>query len=764
MKDYLDGLNHAQKDAVINYQGPSLVIAGAGSGKTRVLTFRIAHLLKNGVKPYEILSLTFTNKAAKEMRERISLIVGSQTTKYLWMGTFHSIFARILRKEAEHIGFVSNFTIYDTADSKNLLKSVIKEMALDPNVYKISGVLSRISSAKNDLITAEMYQSNNQLIAHDRQSKMPELSRIYKLYVTRCRNNNAMDFDDLLLNTNVLFRNKPEVLEKYQEQFKYILVDEYQDTNFSQFLIIKKLSAKHRNICVVGDDAQSIYSFRGAKIENILNFRNDYPEYQLFKLEQNYRSTQNIVNAANSVISKNRKQIKKDVFSENDEGELIRVFELYTDAEEGYLVANKINDLRMSEHYHFRDFAILYRTNAQSRIFEESLRKKNIPYRIYGGLSFYQRKEIKDILAYCRLVVNKNDNEAIKRIINYPKRGIGDASVDKIEEISLQAGVSMWHFISNIDKNPELATSGRLMKPLLVFREMISSLTLRQDEYNAADMLIQIARESGMLKEMHSDQTPEGISRYENIQELMNAVQEFVSTFESTEEVPTLANYLQNVALLTDQDTEKGENDVVTLMTIHASKGLEFKNVFLVGMEEDLFPGELSTHSASDLEEERRLFYVAVTRAEKNLVLSYAKSRYKWGTLSARKPSRFIQEIDAKYLDWQAGESQNNRTFNQSFKGRTTIGDEKFAEQQNVTKQMNQTGDLQIPESQNSSFKTSAKLNLKAGDIVEHQKFGIGQVLQINESGSNSVAIVNFQNGGSKQLLLKFANLRVIKK
>jgi len=754
VENYLEGLNPAQHQAVVNTQGPALVIAGAGSGKTRVLTVRIAHLLKNGARPSEILSLTFTNKAAREMKERIAKIVGEQTARYLWMGTFHSIFARILRTEAEAIKFPSSFTIYDTADAKNLLKTIIKELNLDPKVYKLNNVLGRISSAKNDLITPDIYRSTPQFANRDRNARQPEIGRIYQIYVQRCKQNNAMDFDDLLLYTNVLFRDHKDILKKYQERFRFLLVDEYQDTNFSQYLIIKKLAAEHHNLCVVGDDAQSIYSFRGAKIENILNFKTDYPEYKLFKLEQNYRSTQNIVNAANSVIAKNSRQIEKDVFSEKIEGNPIDVIETFTDSEEGAVIAGKIMDMRMAEQYAYKDFAILYRTNAQSRVFEEAFRKRNIPYKIFGGLSFYQRKEIKDILAYCRLVINSNDNEALKRIINYPKRGIGGSSVAKMEGLANNDNQSIWQIVSKFEQYADL-NKPRLAKPLVAFRAQIDGFKNAISEMNAYEALQVISKQTGLLKELYVDKTPEGVSRYENLQELINGVQEFVQNFDIPDSQPTLDVYLQNVALLTDQDSEDSDNDHVMLMTIHSSKGLEFKNVFLVGVEEELFPSQRSTQSLQELEEERRLFYVAVTRAEENLCISFAKSRFRWGQTSTSKPSRFIREIDSHFLNFQRGASFNPKS--------TSANKRAFVSSKPKLTALKNTQKNTTTASNTSTFKASSLNGLKIGNHVEHQKFGKGIVEELKTNGNSNIAIVNFENVGKKQLLLKFAKLKIIK-
>ncbi len=653
MYDYLKELNEAQKEAVVNYQGASLVIAGAGSGKTRVLTYRITHLLANGIPAHKILSLTFTNKAAAEMKSRISKMVGPDIARYLWMGTFHSIFARILRMEAEHLGYSSNFTIYDTIDSKNLVKKIIKELGLDDKTYKPNEIYGRISSAKNNLITAKAYSSNQQIIIQDQKSKppRPRMAEIYMMYANRCKKADAMDFDDLLLNTNILFRDNPEVLEKYQDKFKYILVDEYQDTNFAQYLIINKLSAKNKNICVVGDDAQSIYAFRGAKIENILNFKNDYPGYQLYKLEQNYRSTKMIVEAANSLIKKNKEQIPKKVFSKNADGDKIRVLETETDKDEAFTTARIIQDIMLERDYEYKDFAILYRTNAQSRSFEEALRRFNIPYKVYGSISFYQRKEIKDVLAYFRSAVNHKDDEALLRIINYPIRGIGQTTVSKIEDYANNQNKNIWEVLLEIDKIQTGLNSGTIAK-LVKFRELIQSFTEDIKSLDAYDAAMEIAKESGILKDLHNPESHEEQTKYENVEELLNGIKEFVDDNNDPEFFPSLDKFMENVALLTNQDNEKSEDlNTVTIMTIHSAKGLEFKHVFLAGLEEDLFPSPMSSGTQKELEEERRLFYVALTRAEESAIITFARERYKWGVPTSCRPSRFIKEVDEQYLD-----------------------------------------------------------------------------------------------------------------
>lgn len=651
MTDYLNELNESQREAVLYNEGPSLVIAGAGSGKTRVLTYKIAYLLDNGYEPWSILALTFTNKAAREMKERIARRVGQERARYLWMGTFHSIFSRILRAEAEALGFTPNFTIYDAADSKSLVKTIVKEMNLDDKVYKPGMVQGRISNAKNHLVLPEAYAANAELIETDRAAKVPLLHEIYLRYWNRCRQSDAMDFDDLLLYTYLLFRTRPDICDKYAARFRYILVDEYQDTNFAQHSIVLQLTQKHQFVCVVGDDAQSIYSFRGANIDNILNFTRTYKDARLFKLEQNYRSTQTIVNAANSLIAKNRDQIQKEVFSEKDKGEPIGVFAAYSDVEEGEIVTNKIVQLHAKSGYAYHDFAILYRTNAQSRIFEEALRKRSIPYRIYGGLSFYQRKEVKDVVAYFRLAVNPHDEEAFKRVINYPARGIGNTTLGKLTEAAGRCEVSLWKVLCEpLSYGVEL-NKGTYTK-LQGFRDLISEFVTLAREQDAYTLGMELVKRSGIMAEIYQDRSPENMSRQENIEELVNGMRDFCDgRQEEGNPHVLLSDYLSEIALLTDQDEEQGEaQPKVTLMTIHSAKGLEFPNVFVVGLEENLFPSPLSSASYRALEEERRLFYVAVTRAEEHCYLSYAKSRFKYGKMEFCNPSRFLKDIDVRYL------------------------------------------------------------------------------------------------------------------
>lgn len=765
--NYLDGLNESQRIAVENFEGPTMVIAGAGSGKTRVLTMRIAFMIDHGIDPFNILALTFTNKAAKEMTERIGSIIGSSEAKNITMGTFHSVFSRILRINADRLGYPQNFTIYDTQDTKSLLKDIIKELNLDDKIYKPSMVYGRISAAKNNLLSADDYALNPEIMDEDKQSQRPELARIYKAYAVRCFKAGAMDFDDLLYQTNVLLRDFPDVLSYYQHKFKYILVDEYQDTNYAQYLIVKKLAAVYENICVVGDDAQSIYSFRGANIQNILNFRNDYPDYSLYKLEQNYRSTQNIVEAANSIISKNKEQIQKNVWTNNDKGNLIQVIRAMTDNEEGRIIANKIFDVKHQETGDWTNFAILYRTNRQSRAFEEALRKMNIPYKIYGGLSFYQRKEIKDILAYFRLTANQKDEEALKRVINYPKRGIGKTSWENIIIAANHHDVSIWDVISEFGKYPVSIPSATKQK-ISEFVIMIQSFTAQLNSQNAYQLAQTIAKSSGILKELYSekDKGPEEVERYQNIEELLAAIKEF--TVQRGEEDPgTLADFMIDVALLTDADNEKDEDkNKISLMTIHSSKGLEFKHVYLVGLEENLFPSQLSINSRTELEEERRLFYVAVTRAEKNCTISYAASRFQWGNLISSEPSRFISEINQDYLSFETayGKSQGGgRSLNAGRGG----FDKPFTGGLNrmpgsTTGQTPPRGLKSMSELTSKTGTSDSNIDIKVGYNVEHERFGKGKVTKLEGSGVDRKATIFFPHAGAKTLLLKFAKLTIL--
>lgn len=752
----LDGLNESQILATKVINGPIMVIAGAGSGKTKVLTHRIAYLIENGVDPFNILSLTFTNKAAQEMKQRISLMVGEDKARNIWMGTFHSVFARILRVEHEKIGFPSNFTIYDTQDSKSLIKTIVKEKNLDDKLYKPGIIYNRISAAKNSLISSENYLNDSEILSTDKSTGRPKIGEIYMTYQQRCFRASAMDFDDLLFKTNILLKQNPEILYKYQDKFKFILVDEYQDTNHAQYLIIKSLAARFENICVVGDDAQSIYSFRGANIQNILNFRKDYPDYQLFKLEQNYRSTKNIVEAANSIIRVNKDQIKKSVWTANNSGSKIKIIKSYSDNEEGKVVANEIFESASLHSISYKNFGILYRTNAQSRAFEEALRKINIPYRIYGGLSFYQRKEVKDLLAYFRLSANLNDEESLKRIINYPKRGIGLTTINKALVCANEKNVSLWDVVNKPDQFGFVVNSGTRAK-LDLFCSMIQNYNSRVNKSNAYELALEIAKNTGLIRDLSIDRTPEGIVRFENIQELLNGIQEFTKG-NNEQTLNTLGDFLIDVALLTDADKNDNEdNNKVSLMTIHAAKGLEFSNVHVVGMEEDLFPSMMSKNSRSDLEEERRLFYVAVTRAKINLTLSYAVSRFKWGNLIQCEPSRFLEELDPKYVEHTFSIKNNKKDFTNAIsKNKTSILKNKFSKPLNHLKKINNLSSI------HNNKEEKDILKVKVGDQVVHERFGKGKVVEVNGEFPNTKATVFFPSSGQKQLLLKFAKLQLI--
>lgn len=759
--NYLDSLNPQQRAAAENINGPMMIVAGAGSGKTRVITMRIAHMINHPEHPvdaFNILALTFTNKASSEMRQRITSIVGGEA-RNIWMGTFHSVFARILRMEADKIGYPANFTIYDTDDSKSLLKAIIKEQALDDKLYNVNHVYSRISSAKNNLISVKEYNENAQIQADDFASGKGKIGYLYQLYTARCFKAGAMDFDDLLFKTNVLLREHPDVLYKYQNKFKYIMVDEYQDTNFAQYLIVKRLAAIHENICVVGDDAQSIYAFRGANIQNILNFEKDYPDLKVFKLEQNYRSTQNIVNMANSIIANNKDQLKKHVFSENDLGDKISLFKAYSDNEEGKIIAESILQDKANKNLRNRDFAILYRTNSQSRAMEEALRKLSIPYKIYGGLSFYQRKEIKDLISYFRVAVNHNDEEGIKRIINYPARGIGKTSIDKLIFLSGEMDKPLWDIIDH----GEQLVGGKSGREISNFAMMIKSFAVVIKQQNAYDAASHIAKQSGLLKDLYEDKSVEGLNRYENIQELLNGIKEF-SEREDIED-RSLSKFLEDVALLTGNDTAEDEddNDRVSMMTIHSSKGLEFPHVYIVGLEENLFPSQMSVNSRSDLEEERRLFYVAVTRAEKKLTLSYATSRYRWGTLTNCEPSRFLDEIEPKYLE---------ANFLQRIPERNGSG--LFGEERDSFTSVSGKPKIMIPKSKpapvgsrahvpSENFVADDPAAIQVGMEVEHQRFGFGKVISLEGTAPDIKTTIFFKELGQKQLLLKFAKLKIVR-
>ena len=783
MPDYIEELNEGQRNAVLYNDGPSLVIAGAGSGKTRVLTYKIAYLLENGYQPWNILALTFTNKAAREMKERIARQMGPERARHLWMGTFHSIFLRILHVEAGHIGFTSQFTIYDTADSKSLIRSIIKEMGLDEKVYKPGMVQARISNAKNHLVSPAGYANNKEAYEGDRAAKVPALRDIYQRYWERCRQADAMDFDDLLFYTFLLFRDHPEVLARYQEQFRYILVDEYQDTNFAQHSIVLQLAKNHQHVCVVGDDAQSIYSFRGADIDNILYFTKVYPDTKVFKLEQNYRSTQTIVRAANSLIEKNQWQIRKEVFSEKEKGEAIGVYQAYSDVEEGDIVVNKIAELRREKRYAYSDFAILYRTNAQSRIFEEAMRKRSMPYRIYGGLSFYQRKEIKDVIAYFRLIVNPNDEEAFKRIINYPARGIGDTTVGKIIAAATGHNVSLWTVLCEplaYGLNFNKGTVGKLQ----AFRELISAFITDAAEKNAYEIGADIIRQSGIINDVCQDNSPENLSRKENIEELVNGMSDFCAQRQE-EGKPNvlLGDFLSEVSLLTDQDSDKdGDDEKITLMTVHSAKGLEFKNVFVVGMEENLFPSSMVGDSPRALEEERRLFYVAITRAEEHCFLSYAKTRFRYGKMEFGSPSRFLKDIDIRFLrlpqdagmfrrveeEAAAFRRENARGFAPDREDAPYGGKERVSvrpKQQIIAPTVPRNLKRVAPSANTASTSPSAGASanrVQQGQLIEHERFGLGEVLKVEGEGDNAKATIRFKNAGDKQLLLRFARFKVL--
>ena len=775
MEKYLRQLNNAQLAPTLQKEGPMIVIAGAGSGKTRVLTYRIAYLMSQGVDAFNILALTFTNKAAREMKERIAQIVGDSEAKNLWMGTFHSVFAKILRFEADRLGYPSNFTIYDTQDSDRLIASIIKEMNLDKDIYKYKQIRSRISSYKNSLITVKAYFNNPELIEADTAARRPQMGNIYKNYVDRCFKAGAMDFDDLLLKTNELLTRFPDVLAKYQDKFRYILVDEYQDTNHSQYLIVRALSDRFQNICVVGDDAQSIYAFRGANINNILNFQRDYDDVNVYRLEQNYRSTKNIVNAANSVIDKNQTKLDKVVWTANEIGEKIRVHRSLTDGDEGRYVASTIWETKMNKQLQNSDFAVLYRTNAQSRAIEDALRKRDIKYRIYGGLSFYQRKEIKDVLSYLRLIVNSSDEEALKRIINFPARGIGQTTIDKLIVAANGYDRSIYEVVQNLDKIDIKINSGTKAK-LQDFVTMIESFKVMNKNVNAFELAEHVTKVSGLIKEFNKDGTPEGITRMENIEELLNGIKDFVEgQKELADAEGSLTEFLEDVALATDLDNEKGDPNHVALMTIHLAKGLEFPYVFIVGMEEDLFPSAMSMNTRSELEEERRLFYVALTRAEKQAYLTYTLSRYRWGKLIDAEPSRFIEEIDEEYLDiiTPIEERRFNPMLDANIFGDVEPNKIRFKKpiqkntKRKTAKKRAETFKISTPKNLKKVSDSSSKSNLfdsklVVGNIVNHQRFGKGEVKKIEGQGSDIKAEIHFENGGLKKLLLRFAKLEII--
>ncbi len=769
MKNFLNELNFAQREAVVNFKGPNLIIAGAGSGKTRVLTYRIAYLLQQGVFAGNIMALTFTNKAAKEMKERIVSLVGFENSRYLWMGTFHSIFAKILRSEANRIDFSPKFTIYDSNDSRNQLKTIIKELKLDDKQYKSSDVHGRISMAKNNLVTFLNYINNPIIQEQDIKSRKPEIGKIYSIYQSRLKTSDVMDFDDLLLYTNLLFRDNDDIAEKYQKHFQYLLVDEYQDTNYAQYLIIKKLCAFHQNISVVGDDSQSIYSFRGAKIENILNFKKDYPDFKLYKLEQNYRSTKNIVEAANSLINRNRNRIPKTIWSDNEEGDKIKVQKAFTDTEEGFMVANLLKEYKSEHNFTFSDFVILYRINAQSRIFEESFRRSAIPYKVYGGLSFYQRKEIKDVIAYLRLVINHNDDEAFKRIINYPARGIGKTTLDKIETIAISNNLSLWNTITNQNILKSEINQSTITK-LVNFKSLLEHFSAQAIEIDAFEFTNYVVSHTGILRDFEAEKSQEGITRKQNVEELLNGIKDFCDSThaENSEAKVLLENYLENVSLLTDFDTEddKEIKDRVALMTVHSAKGLEFNCVFIVGAEHELFPLYFNGVAPENIEEERRLFYVALTRAKKIANISFAENRYRWGKPVICQPSGFISEIDKNYLDLPIEIDEENKpsSYNDKFnKKDTLLKSEMFKPEIKINLKEKKLVHLNIAKQKNYLSEN----NIETFDIIEgatviHNRFGKGIVIRVEGENSNTKALINFDISGEKQLLLKFAKLKVI--
>nr|WP_288977245.1 UvrD-helicase domain-containing protein [uncultured Allomuricauda sp.] len=773
MSNFIDELNDAQRAPVLHKDGPLMVIAGAGSGKTRVLTYRIAHLMEQGVDSFNILALTFTNKAAREMKKRIATIVGNSEAKNLWMGTFHSVFAKLLRFDGDKLGYPSNFTIYDTQDSQRLIAAIIKEMGLDKDIYKYKQVQNRISSYKNSLITVKAYFQNPELMEADAMAKRPRLGEIYQNYVDRCFKAGAMDFDDLLLRTNELLTRFPEVLMKYQDRFRYILVDEYQDTNHSQYLIVKALSDRYQNICVVGDDAQSIYSFRGANISNILNFQRDYDNVAVYRLEQNYRSTKNIVNAANSIIANNKNQLEKNVWTSNDDGGLIKIHRSVTDAEEGRYVAGSIFESKMQNQMQNGEFAVLYRTNSQSRAIEDALRKRDIPYRIYGGLSFYQRKEIKDVLSYLRLVINPKDEEALKRVINFPTRGIGQTTIDKLVVAANHYGRSIYEVMEHLDKLNMNINAGTKRK-LADFVTMIKSFQIMNEGSDAFVLAEHVAKKTGLLLEFKKDGTPEGIAKMENIEELLNGIKDFVEgQKEVADATGSLTEFLEDVALATDMDKDIEDDDRVALMTIHLAKGLEFPYVYIVGMEEDLFPSAMSMNTRSELEEERRLFYVALTRAEKQAFLTYTQNRYRWGKLIDAEPSRFLEEIEEKYVE-------NLTPVNDGYRYKSTIDKNIFGEvDKSKLRQVkpsngtppsvqgpneNQLRKLRKlkPEISSPSQPMDLDPGLVTGARVNHTRFGRGKILNIEGAGNDRKAEIHFDQGGIKKLLLRFAKLEVL--
>ncbi|MBE6298911.1 MAG: ATP-dependent DNA helicase [Bacteroidales bacterium] len=756
----LKNLNDSQRSAVEYCDGVSLVIAGAGSGKTRVLTHKIAYLLSMGYSPYSILALTFTNKAAAEMKSRIATMVGQDIASRIWAGTFHSIFLRILRPYANRLGFPTDFTIYDSSDSRSLITTIIKDMKLDDKVYKPRSIASIISRAKNALITPSAYATNREIVEDDYRAKRPATKDIYRAYFERCHRAGAMDFDDILLYTNILFRDNPDVVEHYGNVFRYVLVDEYQDVNFAQHLIVKQIVKQCKRLCVVGDDAQSIYSFRGANINNILNLQHEYGDCRIFKLEQNYRSTQMIVNAANSLIAKNRGQIPKHLFSENDRGEKVRLVKSYSDYEEAYMVAGSISEVHLRYGDTYNTFAILYRTNAQSRAFEEALRKRNIPYRIYGGISFYQRKEIKDVIAYIRLVLNPSDEEALRRIVNYPARGIGDTTIKKISESATTHAQTLWTILTSPLEWGVKINSGTQTK-LKNFATLITELQEEVKTKNADEFVKDLIKKTGIFADVYVDNLPENVSKQENLQELVNAIIDFCTNREESGESATISDFLSEVSLATDQDKgDEGEAEKVTLMTIHAAKGLEFPNIYIVGMEEDLFPSSMSKESVSELEEERRLFYVAITRAEKRCTLSYATSRYRNGQTTAPLPSRFLKDLDYQYINDTTGVSQLRETTTTQSQPRIQTRVVVHEEPTQTLRSMRSAIYTPSPKTDMEAKKNDAEL--KVGSRIKHDRFGEGEVLSMSGEGDNRKIVVEFKNVGTKTLLLKFARYTIL--
>ncbi len=788
MQDYLSGLNERQREAVLHKDGPIMIVAGAGSGKTKVLTTRIIHLMKHGVDAFNILALTFTNKAAKEMKERVEKILGNGEARNLYIGTFHSVFARVLRFEAEKIGYPRNFTIYDTDDAKSVVKTVINEMDLDDKHYKPNIVYNRISSAKNALVGPAEYRNDYAIQQEDMRANRPQIANIYDAYVKRCFKNGAMDFDDLLLKFYELLKNVPEALSKYQHKFKYILIDEYQDTNPAQYEIIKLLGAMHENVCVVGDDAQSIYSFRGATIENILQFQKDYDDVKLVKLEQNYRSTKSIIHVANEIIKNNKGQIEKVLFTENAEGEKIKLVRTMTDNDEGKFVADSIQEQKLRNHYSNKDFAILYRTNAQSRAFEEALRRMGLAYTIYGGISFYQRKEIKDIVAYLRIIVNPKDEEALKRIINYPARGIGKTTIDKLVLAANENDISVWQVLENAVQYGFKAGTLSALDDFVIMIKSFASMLTKQNAYEVAS---HVGKQTNLVKELFNDKSTEGVQRYENIQELLNSIKEWTESPDNEDGElvdKSLASYLQQITLLTDADEKDPDADTIKLMTIHAAKGLEFSCVFAAGLEEMLFPNAMAINTREELEEERRLFYVVITRAKQRLWITYANTRYRFGQLVQNEPSRFIEEIPGEFMDRSfAGGGSKNQTQNKwgsgsAFNKMKGWGNNNDGESGSVSRQSgsyynekpaakNQQPSYLPPKpvvakviehKPSEDFIASDTSNLQAGQKVEHQKFGFGEVLRMEGAAHNPIATVKFEHNGEKKIMLNYAKLRII--